>query len=382
MKICRIANPFPTIYQIKGDLGPNYYYLSKYTADRGFDVHVITGRENGQSVYEEIDGIKIHRVAPLKNRRSYLFGEFAGKCFEKVNEIKPDLIHGHTSVHFGCLWNKRKIKAPIITHFHTVLDAYKYMDYLPFSFDPKTAVIDRLVTRSYFYENRYVLSKSDYIIAVSKYCAESIKRYVPNATVKVIYNGINFSTFKYIESNIKEKINAKYLILYVGRPVPWKGIQYLLKATEELNKEFKGLKVLLIGVDRPDSQIYLRWLKKISEKYELVDVIFSKPVNYAELPVYYYAADCFVLPSYPDASPKVIYEALACGTPIVATNSGGIPELIEGTENLLVRPKDSNDLANKLKYILSENNIARETKVFTWEHSANEIIKLYEEINK
>jgi len=96
MKICRISNPFPAKEKIKGDLGPNYYYLSKFTADMGFDVHVITGRENGQSPYEEIDGIKIHRVAPLINRRSYLFGEFARKCFEKVNEIKPDLIHGHT----------------------------------------------------------------------------------------------------------------------------------------------------------------------------------------------------------------------------------------------------------------------------------------------
>ena len=121
-----------------------------------------------------------------------------------------------------------------------------------------------------------------------------------------------------------------------------------------------------------------RW--QIAKENRLDNVIFSKSILYAELPKYYSAADCFVLPSYPDPSPKVIYEALACGTPILATNGGGIPELINGTNNLLVRPKDPNDLADKLKYMLTRNNVIRNTKIFTWEKSVNEIIKLYNEV--
>lgn len=380
MKICRIASPFPGKKQIRGDLGPNYYYLSKYTADAGYDVHVICGRTEGQPEFEEIEGVQVHRVAPLTNRRNYLYGEFARRCFGKVKEIEPDLIHAHTSIHFGCMWNKRKIDAPIITHFHTVLDAYKDMDYLPFSFDPKTALMDRLVTRSYFYENKYVLRKSDYIISVSKYCAESIKRYIPNAKIKVIYNGVDPLVFKNVESDIKEKLNAEHLILYVGRPAPWKGIQYLLEAAKTLNKEFKGLKVLLLGVDRPDSQVYLGWLRDIANKYGLDNVIFSKPVLYEELSAYYSAADCLVLPSYPEALGKVILEALACGTPIVATDGGGIPEILKGTGNILVQKRNSVDLCDKIKYVLNRKVRIRNVKIVSWADSSEEIIKFYDEL--
>jgi len=382
MKICRIVNSFPSKNQIKGDLGPNYYYLSKYAVEKGIDVHVVCGRAAGQEKYEEIDGIKVHRVSPIKNRRSYLYGEFAKKSFEKVKELKPDLIHGHTSIHLGCTRNRRKIDAPIITHFHTVLNAYKLMDYLPISYNPRDAIIYRLMTMSYFPEYKYLLNNSDYIVAVSEYCANSIKKYIPNAKIKVIYNGVDPTIFKPIRSDIKKQLNADHLILYVGRAVPWKGIQYLLEATKELNKKFEGLKVLLLGVERPDTKIFCDWLKDIAKKNELDNVIFSKPVPYAELPKYYSAADCFVLPSYPEALGKVILEAQACGCPVVATNGGGIPEILDEGCGLTFKHRNAQDLEDKISIILNNKEQFRGGigKEFSWAQSADYIIKYYESI--
>jgi len=383
MKICRIANPFPDKDQIKGDLGPNYYYLSKYAVEKGIDVHMVCGRTAGQKKYEEIDGIKIHRVSPLTNRRSYLYGEFAKKSFEKVKELKPDLIHGHTSIHFGCIRNRRKIDAPIITHYHGILDAYKHMDYLPLSCDIKTAVLYRLMIRSYFYENKYVQSKSDYIIAVSKAGADSIKKYLPDAKIEVVYNGVDINIFKHVESDIKQQLNADYLLLYVGRPMPLKGIQYLLQATKELNKKFDNLKVLLLGVDRPDSKVFCDWLRSIAKRHDLDNIIFSKGVSYSELPKYYSAADCFVLPSLAEGLGKVILEAECCSCPVVAADAGGISEIMNGKTGILCKPRDSQDLADKIMGVLITKkrfNGRKFAKKFSWEKSSSDIVDLYSRI--
>ncbi|MDI6860236.1 MAG: glycosyltransferase family 4 protein [Methanocellales archaeon] len=380
MKICRIVDKFPSKNEIIGDLEPNYYYLSKFAVEKGYDVHVVCGRMENQYEYGEIDGIRVHRICGIRNLRSILYGEFAKKCVEKVREIDPDIVHGHQVFHIGCIRNKKKLNMPIITHLHHMIDMYKHMDYLPISYDPKTAIYDRLIARYYFIQNKYLLKNSDYIIAVSKASTDLMKKYLPDKKIRVIYNGVDPEVFHHVDSDVKEQLDAKYLILFVGRPVPWKGIQYLLEATKKLNKEFKGLKILLLGVDRPDSQIYLRWLKDLSKKHGLDNVVYSKPVPYAEMLKYYSAADCFVLPSYPDPSPKVIYEALACGTPIVATNGGGIPELVTPEHGLLFEPRNVADLTNKIDNVLKHKGKFGKVKVHSWEESAESVVNLYDEI--
>jgi len=247
---------------------------------------------------------------------------------------------------------------------------------LPLSYNPKRAILDRAITRSYFYENRYVLDKSDYIIAVSKASANSIKKYIPDAKIKVLYNGVDASIFKPVKSNIKKQMDADHLLLFV----PWKGVQYLLEATKTLNKRFKGLKILLLGVDRPDSQVYLKWLKDLSKKYGLDNVIFSKPVPYVELPKYYSGADCFVLPSYPEPLGKVVLEAQACRCPVVATNGGGIPELVTPEHGLLFEPRNLTDLTRKIENILKHKDKFGKVKVYSWEKSAENVMDYYDAI--
>jgi|GEM_PF-4582966 glycosyltransferase involved in cell wall biosynthesis len=381
MRICRIIDTFLTGKDIIGDLAPNYYYLSKLTAERGFDLHIICAKRDGQKEYEEWDNFRIHRVAPITRYMDILRGDFAKKVYEKVKELKPDLIHGHQNFHFGCLGRKSRINAPIITHYHGILDAHKFSDFLPFSYNLKQAIYDRLIARYYFYERKHVFKRSDYIISVSKAGEQSIKKYIPGAKISVIYNGVDSSVFHKVESDVKDSLGTEHLILYVGRAVPWKGIQYLLEAAKSLKDDF-DFKILLLGVIRSDyPDIYTKWLMKIAEEYDLNNVIFSRQVPYLDMPKYYSSADVFALPSCPDASPKAVYEALACGTPIVATNGGGIPELVEGTKNeeFLINPKDASDLTDKIKYVL-KNVSESDVKVFEWEKSVGEIVRLYEDI--
>jgi glycosyltransferase involved in cell wall biosynthesis len=384
MKICRIVDKFPSKEEITGDLGPNYYYLSKLTAEEGFDMHVICGRTKNQKSFEEVDGVKVHRVCEIENLRSVLWGDFARKALQKVLEIKPDIIHGHNIFHNGCIRSKHELHAMVITHYHGILNSFKYKDYLPLMYDFKTSMYDRIIDRFSFYQTKQIMKDSDSIIAVSNAGANSIRKYFPDKNIKVIYNGIDLNVFHRVDSDVKDKLGAEHLLLFVGRPMPLKGIQYLLEATKILSRKFKGLKVLLLGVDRPDSQIYLRWLREIAKKSGLDNVIFSKGVPYTEMPKYYSAADCFVLPTLSEGLSKVLLEAQACSCPVVATNMGSNPEIVIEKGGLLCEPRSSSNLAEKITEVFENKERydgSEFVKAFTWERNVEEMIKLYEQIN-
>ncbi len=383
MKICRVVSNFTGIDVTKGDIGPLYYYQSKHMADMGYEMHIVCGRMAGQKSYEIIEGMHIHRVSPITGRRGYLFGDFAKESFSKIEQLNPDIIHGDTSIHFGCIWNRRKLAAPIISQPHSLLDAYKHMDYLPFSFAPREALTYRMMIRSYFFENKYVLGNSDRIIAVSRASADSIKKYIPDKDIRIIYNGYNPLLFKPTPSDIKEKLDARYLILYAGRPAPWKGIQYLLEATKMLNEEFDGLKVLLLNVVREDMKIYYRWLIDIADKLALKNVIFSKGVPYTDLSKYYSAADCFALPSLVENCSLSLLEAQGCGCPVVAADAGGTPEIMSKESGLLCMQRSPIDMALKISEVLKHREMfdgRSFVKDFTWERSAREISDYYTDI--
>ncbi len=383
MKICRVVSNFTGINFTKGDIGPLYYFQSKYMVEKGYEMHIVCGRSEGQESYENIEGIHVHRVSPITNRRSYLYGDFAKESFSKIKEINPDIIHGDTSIHFGCVWNKKKLSAPVITQPHALLDAYKYMDYLPLSYNPREAIFYKIMIRSYFYENKYILSNSDHIIAVSKAGANSIKKYIDNKDIRVIYNGSDPTLFKFTPSSIKEKLNAHHLLLYTGRPAPLKGIQYLLEATKILNAEFNNIKVLLLGVVRDDMEIYSRWLMDIANKNALKNIVFSRGISYTDLPGYYSAADCFVLPSLVENCSLSLLEAQSCGCPVVAADAGGNPEIMGKESGLLCKPRSSIDLAEKIGIVLKnkEKFDGRPfVKKFTWKRSAEEISNYYTEV--
>ena len=386
MRVCRIVNGFPAKEEILGGLGPNWYYYSRLSVERGIEVHVICGRDKGQSEMEEIDGVVVHRVSPVRGHRSTIYGDFAQKSIAKLREIKPDIIHGHNAYHIGAAMNKEKLGIPMITHLHGSIDLDLYTDKLPLSFDPVRAIRDRVIYRWSFIRNRYVTARADFVIACDQYTKRSVKRYFKDKRTKVVYNGVDPNHFKPVKTELKEKLGADKLLLFVGRPEPRKGVQYILEAMNELNERFGNLVCLMLGVKREGyHNVYYRWFKSIAERLHIRNAIFSQSVPYFELPKYYSAADCFICPSYPDPSPKVVYEAQSCSCPISAANGGGIPEIFGEESGLLFEPRNVEDLVEKTTVIL--NNPRRFKggrrlieKLATWEICVGNIIDCYQEL--
>ena len=154
----------------------------------------------------------------------------------------------------------------------------------------------------------------------------------------------------------------------------------------QLNEMHEDLKCLLVGVKRDEGyyRAYYRWLRSIAENLRLENVIFLETVPYFALPKYYSAADCLVIPSYPEPAPsKVLLEGQACSCPIVATNGGGIPEIFDRESGLLFKPRNVQDLVDKIERVLRNpdrfrggRELVREAA--SWEKSIKDIIECYD----
>jgi len=210
-----------------------------------------------------------------------------------------------------------------------------------------------------FKDKIIVNSEFDYQAAIkSKVCS-------PNKIIK-IHNGIDVEKLKFLAKQeakafLSNKIpqheiqNTKYIIGTVANFYRTKGINYLIQAISLLEAKHKPLDVKCIvigdGKQRPE-------LEKLIKKHNLKNKVFLVgriPDAYQ----YLKAFDVFILPSLKEGFPWIILEAMAAEIPIIATNVGALPEIIEnGKQGILVKPKNSQILAEKIFWLLNNEQKA------------------------
>jgi len=158
----------------------------------------------------------------------------------------------------------------------------------------------------------------------------------------VLHNAVDTHLFQPSEYYFNE---SSFVILGIGRFVRMKGFHVLLDAVARLNRSL-GIPVHLILVgEGPMRDALVRQASDlgISSILELID-----PMEQDKLVMYYQKADLFCLPSYSEGLPCVVVEAMACGKPVVASNVGGIGELVDEQSGILVAPGDADALCEAL----------------------------------
>lgn len=154
------------------------------------------------------------------------------------------------------------------------------------------------------------------------------------------------------------------LVASVGRIVPKKGHQHVVEAAKMVLDKFPSARFLIVGASRTEEDNYLQLLIEQVKRNGLQDrVIFTGPRD--DMPELLAGVDVAVLAaashSTPEASPLVVLEALAMGTPVVASNLGGIPEVLhDGKTGYLVPPCDSEALAHAILRLLQHEQTAQE----------------------
>jgi glycosyltransferase involved in cell wall biosynthesis len=197
---------------------------------------------------------------------------------------------------------------------------------------------------------RYSIKQADLLRAISNSTKEQIQRWAPRKRI------VQFPAWTDIEAFLQNGQRAKAgapRILYAGVIAPLKGIHHLVNAFAVVAEEFPSVELTIIGQE--ENKRYRAALNEQINKLGLKDrVRFVGAVSQSELARWMANSSVLVLPSLSEGLGRVIFEAMAAGTPIIGSRVGGIPELVEdGVSGFLVSPGDENALAEGLRWIFS-----------------------------
>ncbi len=198
----------------------------------------------------------------------------------------------------------------------------------------------------------YGLGSSDRVIAVSHGSARQLRHLNATLNITVIPNSINASAFLGLNKADKAA-DGLIRLLFVGAVGKLKGEKDLIKALELLKDEHPELRVSLLGYGAEN-------LEEMIEQTGIVGMVeHLGAVSLDQRIEFYKSADIFVLPTYAEAMPISVIEAMAAALPVITTPVGGIPELIDNAEDgFLIQPGDIKQLAKKIS-LLAKNNDMR-----------------------
>ena len=237
----------------------------------------------------------------------------------------------------------------------------------------------------------HAMKNSDMIFTVSEFSKQEIIRYTKADYKKIFvtYNAIDNRRFKIIDSNnFLESIRKKYglpekFILFVGNLKPHKNIKNLLLALKHIN----NLNLVIVGKKEGfitgDNEItYLIQNSSFLQNR----VYFTGYVADEEIPVIYNLASLFVFPSLYEGFGFPPLEAMATGTPVVASNAASIPEVC-GDAALYFNPLNIENIAENILKVIQDNELKNtlihkgfdQVAEYSWEKSANKLINV---INK
>ena len=225
---------------------------------------------------------------------------------------------------------------------------------------------------------RWTLRHAAGIIAVSESLREKMVALgIPKERIHLVPNGVDPAAFRQISQvEACRRLNLGDigpLLVSVGSLIPSKGHQILIEAVKSLAERVPGLQLYILGEGsyRPE-------LEKLVKSLGLEKQVFlpGKRPN-VELPLWFSAAAMSCLASSREGWPNVVSESLACGTPVVATRAGGIPEIVHSPALGILVERSCDAFAAGLAEALAKDwdreRISRESRRRTWETVAEEV---------
>ncbi len=200
---------------------------------------------------------------------------------------------------------------------------------------------------------RFILSRADYVTAISTHLLNLAKEYGYKGPGEVIPNGVDIRRFAIHDT--RSTIHGKKIVVTTSRLVQKNGIDTLISAIAEVKKTMPDVQCWIIG-DGPERKKLE--LQITSYKLQANVKLFGQ-IPYDKIPEYLHKADIFVRPSRSEGMGNSFVEALAAGLPIIGTPVGGITDVIEnGITGIFSRADDPGDLAEKIKLLLEDERLS------------------------
>ncbi|MEO5946066.1 MAG: glycosyltransferase [Chitinophagaceae bacterium] len=284
-----------------------------------------------------------------------------------IKNGKPDLVHIHVPIKAGvlALWMKKNYKIPYIITEHWGI----YNDVVEDSYASRGFAFKRYTKKIFQQASRF--------ISVSDYLAKGVNSLIGKKKYKIIPNTVDTDLFFY-----KEKETSVFRFIHVSNMVALKNAEGILRSFKRFIQQNANTELIMIG----DNAIQLKDFA-ISLDFPVGSVKFLGEIPYMEVATEMQKADCLILFSNIENSPCVIGEALCCGLPVITTNVGGIPELVDQSNALIIKPKDEEALTDAMHEMASgiknydrkkiaENAIGK----FSYSVIGKQIDAVYEEI--
>ena len=322
--------------------------LSKYLSKRGSEVHVITRSERVVPYHEMIEGIYVHRVLYPQRVTRFMLGSFSlpelvnyGCTFFEILRVKPQLIHGIGMFPAGLIAavSSRALRKPLVM----------------MSTDSDVRLGNPLIIKFFW---KAILRSVQTFIVKERESANRLIRYgIDPKKIVVLANGVDTSRFQLNRSKCRDLVGLRSnerAILYVGRFEPVKNVMSLLIAFAKIHEEFQNVRLFLVGGGPEMSRLLRLAEQRRIDRFTR----FVGEVSPRDVPLYMVASDIFALPSVSEGSPNALLEALAAGVPIVASEVGGVPDLVtNGIEGFLFKAGNVPQMVDLLGILLRDNQL-------------------------
>lgn len=405
LKICLLCyrgNPY------SGGQGIYLKYVAEELVRQGHQVHVIVG----PPWPDEMKGVTVHKILNneyfVKKKRGvidprrpfdifspinfyeYLHSRFGAfpeissfgyRAFLLLKKLQPvekfDIIHDNQSVGYGLLMMK-SLGIPVVATIHHPLsiDLQNVLERMSkFKSKIKTVIFYPLLMQA------FVAKRLDHIITVSEDSRFTINRdfSVPLEKQTVVYNGIDEEIF-HVLSGVKRK---KRNILFVGNIEDGKkGFVYLLRALTHIKED-----VTLTVVDggAPHRKLTQKLIRALGVGDK---IIFAGTASHEELVRHYNEAEITIVPSTYEGFGFPAGEAMACGSPVIASDGGALPEVV-GDAGVIVPARDEKALARAIDECITDRErlsdmsragLSRVRELFNWPDAVSRMVEVWERI--
>ena len=293
---------------------------------------------------------KAYRKYEKRNALNLLYSPFAAVFLEEaIKKIQPDFVIAHVAYgkSLSVVETTNKTNTPLI------METYAEVQFR------KEEESDENVAETFAPMYKHILESAKGVVPASAHCAKGPRKYVPEDKIEVVYSGINYGDYLPVietpreEAKKKLGLEGKRIILSVGKLHWRKGQHYLANVTKPV-MEAAGDDVCFVFIGKEGGL-----KKEIEERAGPLkkNLIFRQDIPEEEMPYYYRAADVFAFPSVSEREcmGMALKEAMVCGTPVVAFDSGGVSEAVVHEETgYLVKDMDLEKLKEYLLLLLSD----------------------------
>lgn len=373
MRICYLTDFFVPHYQGGGER--RYYEIAKRLVKKGHQVDIVCMQIKNVPYNETLDGIKIHHIGPViehpPQRKLTDFWKFLHHQKHWLKHNEYDIIEAQGTSILNLPWVKFFLKKPAIALIHDLSSGEKDQW---FAFGNIAKIYEQIITR---------LPVTKILTVGNGTKNQLIQQYkVKQDKIKTIHNGVDI---KLIDS-VKTTTTEKNRIIFVGRLVPHKHVDELLKTIKITAKKIPSIKIKIIGTGPQEEQ-----LKKLAKELKLKNARFSGKKNeYKEVIKEIKKSTILALPSTREGFGIVLAEANACRKPVIAYDIEGVRDVVQsGINGILTKPNNTNELARAITQLLNNQKICEQMgdagrkkveQAFTWDKTTEKLEDFYKSL--